>query len=139
MKAWISVWRRPTRSSSSGRISGTWERLVKTPKVYFADVATLRDPAGLKDAEHAMAGPMGGAIFETAVVGEMARRLSGRGEQPQLYFWRTSAGVEVDLVVETAGKLIPIEVKSSATPDRSMARNIESFRATPAAMRRKGM
>ena len=104
------------------------KRLVKTPKVYFADVGTLCYLAGLKDAKHAMAGPMGGAIFETAVVGEMARRLSGRGEQPQLYFWRTSAGVEVDLVVETAGRLIPIEVKSSATPDRSMARNIESFR-----------
>ena len=54
--------------------------------------------------------------------------ISGRGEQPQLYFWRTSVGVEVDLVVETAGKLIPVEVKSSATPDRSMAKNIESFR-----------
>jgi predicted AAA+ superfamily ATPase len=104
------------------------KRLVKTPKVYFADVGTLCYLAGLKDAKHAMSGPMGGAIFETAVVGEMARRLSGRGEQPQLYFWRTSAGVEVDLVVETAGRLIPIEVKSSATPDRSMAKNIESFR-----------
>ena len=104
------------------------KRLVKTPKVYFADVGTLCYLAGLKDAKHAMSGPMGGAIFETAVVVEMARRLSGRGEQPQLYFWRTSAGVEVDLVVETAGRLIPIEVKSSATPDRSMAKNIESFR-----------
>ena len=104
------------------------KRLVKTPKVYFADVGTLCYLAGLKNAEHAMSGPMGGAIFETAVVGEMARRLSGRGEQPQLYFWRTSAGVEVDLVVETAERLIPIEVKSSATPDPSMARNIESFR-----------
>jgi len=30
--------------------------------------------------------------------------------------------------VETAGKLIPIEIKTSATPDRSMARNIVSFR-----------
>lgn len=104
------------------------KRLVKTPKVYFADVGTLCYLAGLKNAEHAMSGPMGGAIFETAVVGEVARRLSGRGEQPQLYFWRTSAGVEVDLVVETAERLIPIEVKSSATPDPSMARNIESFR-----------
>ena len=56
------------------------KRLVKTPKVYFADVGTLCYLAGLKDAKHAMSGPMGGAIFETAVVGEMARRLSGRGE-----------------------------------------------------------
>jgi hypothetical protein len=104
------------------------KRLVETPKVYFTDVGTLCYLVGLKDAEHAMSGPMGGAIFETAVVGEVMRRLSGRGERPQLYFWRTSAGVEVDLIVETAGKLIPIEVRMSATPDGSMARNIVSFR-----------
>ena len=61
-------------------------------------MGTLCYLAGLKDAGHAMSGPMGGAIFETAVVEEMARRLSGRGEQPQLYFWRTSTGVEVDLL-----------------------------------------
>ena len=60
------------------------KRLVKTPKVHFADVRTLCYLAGLKDAKHAMSGPMGGAIFETAVVGEMARRLSGRGELPAL-------------------------------------------------------
>jgi len=104
------------------------KRLVMTPKVYFADVGTLCYLVDLKDAEHAMSGPMGDAIFETAVVGEVMRRLSGRGERPQLYFWRTSTGVEVDLIVETAGKLIPIEIKMSATPDRSMARNIISFR-----------
>jgi predicted AAA+ superfamily ATPase len=104
------------------------KRLVKTPKVYFADVGTLCYLAGLKDAEHAMSGPMGGAIFETAVVGEIMRRLSGRGERPHLHFWRTSTGVEVDLIVETGGKLIPIEIRMSATPDRSMARNIVSFR-----------
>jgi hypothetical protein len=84
------------------------KRLVKTPKVYFADVGTLCYLAGLKDAKHAMSGPMGGAIFETAVLGEMARRLSGRGEQPQLYFWRTSAGGEVDLVVERRGNCSPL-------------------------------
>jgi hypothetical protein len=104
------------------------KRLVKTPKVYFADVGTLCYLAGLKDAEHAISGPMGSAIFETAVVGEIMRRLSGRGERPHLHFWRTSTGVEVDLIVETGGKLIPIEIKMSATPDRSMARNIVSFR-----------
>jgi uncharacterized protein len=139
VKAWISVLEATYQViilRPSFRNVG--KRLVKTPKVYFADVGTLCYLAGLKNAEHAMSGPMGGAIFETAVVGELARRLSGRGEQPQLYFWRTSAGVEVDLVVETAGKLIPIEVKSSATPDRSMAKNIESFRKDLGGIAEKG-
>lgn len=75
------------------------KRLVKTSKVYFADVGTLCYLAGLKDEEHAMSGPMGGAIFETAVIGEIMRRLSGRGERPHLYFWRTSTGVPEEALV----------------------------------------
>jgi predicted AAA+ superfamily ATPase len=46
---------------------------------------------------------------------------------PQVYFWRTSAGTEVDIVVEAAGKLVPIEVKLSATPRPSMASSIKTF------------
>ena len=50
-----------------------------------------------------------------------------RGEEPQVHFWRTSAGVEVDLVVEVGGKLIPIEVKLSATPRPGMTNGIRAF------------
>jgi hypothetical protein len=103
------------------------KRLVKTPKVYFTDTGTLCHLASLKDPEHAAAGPMGGAIFETAVLVEILKTLIHRGEVPQVYFWRTSAGSEVDLVVESAGKLIPIEVKLSATPRPAMADTIRIF------------
>ncbi|SPF40271.1 Putative GTP-binding protein (fragment) [Candidatus Sulfopaludibacter sp. SbA4] len=71
---------------------------------------------------------MGGAIFETAVLLEIVKAFVNRGEEPQVYFWRTSAGVEVDLMVETGGKLIPIEVKLSATPRPAMADAIRTFR-----------
>jgi hypothetical protein len=33
-----------------------------------------------------------------------------------MYFWRTAAGSEVDLVVESEGKLIPLEIKATAIP-----------------------
>lgn len=104
------------------------KRLVKTPKVYFSDTGTLCHLAGLKDPEHAAAGPMGGAILETAVLMEIVKALVHRGEEPQMYFWRTSAGTEVDLVVEAGGKLIPIEVKLSATPRPAMADAIRTFK-----------
>src|ERR1039458_9446753 len=103
------------------------KRLVKTPKVYFTDTGMLSYLAGLKDPDHAAAGPLGGAIFETAVLVEILKTLIHRGEEPQLYFWRTSAGSEVDLVVESAGKLIPVEVKLSATPRPAMATGISTF------------
>lgn len=103
------------------------KRLVKTPKVYLMDVGTLCYLAGLRDAEHAAAGPLGGAILETAVLAQILRTLVHRGEEPRLYFWRTSAGAEVDFIVELGGRLIPIEVKASATPRPSMAAGIEAF------------
>ena len=105
------------------------KRLVKTPKIYFTDVGTLCYLVGLRDPKHAMAGPMGGAIFETAVFSEIVKSLVHRGEDPQIHFWRTSTGVEVDFLVEFAGKLVPIEVKLSATPRPKMASGIKSFRA----------
>ena len=100
------------------------KRLVKTAKVYFTDVGTLCYLAGLRDPGHAAAGPMGGAIMETAVLSEIVKTLTHRGVDPQVYFWRTSAGTEVDFVIEVGGKLVPIEVKLSATPRPGMASSI---------------
>ncbi|MHB0979342.1 MAG: ATP-binding protein [Thermoleophilia bacterium] len=105
------------------------KRLVKTPKVYFTDTGTLCHLVGLRDPEHAVAGPMAGALFETAVVVEILRTLVHRGEEPRLYFWRTSTGCEVDLVMDTGTALIPIEMKLSSTPRTRMADGITSLRA----------
>jgi predicted AAA+ superfamily ATPase len=104
------------------------KRLVKTPKVYFTDLGTLCYLAGLKDPEHASSGPMGGAIFETAVLMEIVKTLVHRGDDPQVYFWRTSTGQEVDIVVDAGGKLVPIEAKLSATPRPAMGDAIRRFR-----------
>ena len=103
------------------------KRLVKTPKVYFTDVGTLCYLAGLKDPQHAASGPMGGAIMETAVLSEIVKTLTHRGIDPQVYFWRTLSGTEVDFVVEAAGRLVPIEVKLSATPRPAMAAAVKTF------------
>jgi len=103
------------------------KRLVKTPKVYLTDVGTLCYLTGLVDPEHAAKGPLAGPILETAVLSEITRTLVARGMEPRVYFYRTSTGTEVDFVVEASGKLIPIEVKLSATPRPAMASGIEAF------------
>ena len=107
--------------------SNVGKRLVKTPKVYFTDVGTLCHLIGLRDPEHAVLGPMGGAILETAVLSEIFKTLTHCGVTPRIYFWRTLSGSEVDFVIEVAGRLIPIEVKLSATPRPSMTRSIRNF------------
>jgi len=47
---------------------------------------------------------------------------------PEVYFWRTATGTEVDFVVDTGAVLVPIEVKTSATPRPAMAAGIVAFR-----------
>ena len=103
------------------------KRMVKSPKVYFTDTGTLCYLVGLKEPEHAAFSPMSGAIFETAVVNEIYKRIHHRARVPQLYFWRTSNGNEVDIIIDNGHRLIPIEVKKSATPRPKMASSIQSL------------
>nr|WP_051185113.1 ATP-binding protein [Desulfatiglans anilini] len=103
------------------------KRLVKTPKVYFTDLGLLCHLTGISDARHASAGPMAGPIMETAVLTEIYKTITHRGPDPQIYFWRTSSGSEVDIVVEHAGKIVPIEVKLTATPRPATAAAIRTL------------
>jgi uncharacterized protein len=103
------------------------KRLVKSPKVYFTDTGLLCYLVGLRDTEHAASGPMGGAIFENLVVAELFKIYIHRGEEPALFYWRTSAGSEVDMVIETQDLLVPIEIKQSLTPRPEMAKEIVNF------------
>jgi predicted AAA+ superfamily ATPase len=91
------------------------KRLVQTPKIYFLDAGLagwllgVRDDASL--ATHAARGP----LFESWVVAEFIKHAFNRGQSAELYFWRDSAGHEVDLLRPVAGRLQPIEIKSGAT------------------------
>ncbi len=61
------------------------------------------------------------------MLSQIVRTLVHSGEEPRVYFWRTSAGLEVDFIIELSGRLVPLEVKLSATPRPSMASGIRSF------------
>lgn len=128
VKAWLSVLE-ATYQVMIVRpyFANVGKRLVKTPKAFFTDTGTLCYLAGLQSPEHAVAGPMGGAVMETAVLSEIVRTLTHRGIEPQIYFWRTTAGTEVDFIVDVGRGLIPIEVKLSATPRVAMAASIRTF------------
>jgi predicted AAA+ superfamily ATPase len=83
---------------------------------------------GLRDIEHAASGPMAGALFENAVIADIYKTLLHRGIEPRLFFWRTAAGREVDLLIEDQGQLTALEVKLSATPRPENAAQIVALR-----------
>ncbi len=128
VKAWLSVLE-ATHQILVVRpyFANIGKRLVKAPKVYFTDLGTLCHLTGLKDPDHAASGPLAGQLMEAAVLGEILKTLTNRGSRPQVYFWRTATGVEVDFLVEVEGRLIPLEVKKTATPRPPMTRSLRTL------------
>jgi predicted AAA+ superfamily ATPase len=59
----------------------------------------------------------------------LARSSTRATSHAELHHWRTADGREVDLVVETAGTLLPIEVKSTVRPRAGDTAGLRSFRA----------
>ena len=50
-------------------------------------------------------------MVENKIAIELKTLLSIYEPSARLYYWRTSAGAEVDFIIERHGSLIPIEVK----------------------------
>lgn len=96
------------------------KRLIKSPKFYWGDtgvalhLAELEEPAG--------------AHLENVVLNDLLAWRDARLERTELGYWRTASGEEVDLVIETGGRLIPIEIKASARPRLKDAAHLRSFR-----------
>jgi hypothetical protein len=91
------------------------KRLVKTPKLYFTDTGLLCRLLGVQDASQLRSHPMRGAIFENLVVMELSKVFRHQGRRPPLYFWRDSAGREIDLLLDLGERVLPIEAKAGMT------------------------
>ncbi|MBW1690663.1 MAG: DUF4143 domain-containing protein, partial [Deltaproteobacteria bacterium] len=84
---------------------------------------------GLHASEPTLQGPMIGPLFETMVVSEWIKAFYHRGERPELYYWRSKAGVEVDLIIDRNGRLYPIEIKATSTLFPGHAESLNRWRA----------
>ena len=120
-KAWLSVletsfiaFRLPAFHSNQRK------RLVKMPKLHFHDTGLACWLLGVRSADQLRSHPLRGALFESWVVSEVLKHRKNRGLDGGLSFYRDKDGVEVDLVVEDAGRLTLIEAKSSATASRGL-------------------
>ncbi|MBF0490287.1 MAG: ATP-binding protein [Candidatus Omnitrophica bacterium] len=103
------------------------KRVLKTPRCYFMDTGLVCYLVGLQEAEHALKGPMAGALFETACVAQLYKRLSTWGDEKHLYFYRSTDGIEVDILLESENNLYPIEIKLSSTIMASKVSNIAKW------------
>ena len=106
-------------------------RLIKSPKLYWADTGLALHLAGLDEP--------GGAHLENLVLGDLLAWRESRTDRPELLYWRTASGEEVDFVIDAGGTLLPIEVKATAHPRVADARHIQTFREEYAGQCRPGL
>ena len=104
------------------------KRIVKAPKLYFLDIGLVAHLTGIRGRELLLKGPLAGPLFENFCIQETVKIYLHRGERPPLFYLRTAAGLEVDLLVErTFGKVVPVEIKLNKTPSASLASSLLKF------------
>jgi predicted AAA+ superfamily ATPase len=91
------------------------KRLVKNHKLYFLDTALATELIGIHTKTELLNSPHYGALFETMLVNEVLKFFVSAGKKPPLSFLRTHDGLEVDLIIEGANHIQPIEIKSTMT------------------------
>lgn len=93
------------------------KRIIKTPKVYFTDTGLVCYLCRWLTPETLANGAMAGSIYETFIVSEILKSYYNAGKEPDLYFFRNTDGQEVDLLFYRDGKLYPIEIKKTSSPN----------------------
>ncbi len=104
------------------------KRLIKTPKLYFIDPALVSFLTRQPSPEAALAGAMGGALFEGLIVSEALKLKSFVNHQFDISYWRSHDGLEVDLIISTGNRVIPVEIKLSASPTTRHGTTLDRFR-----------
>ena len=89
------------------------KRLVKSPKVYVRDSGLLHHLLGIREVNDLLGHPSTGASWEGFVVEQICGQLDASS---QVSFYRTAAGAELDMVIETGRKKIGVEIKFSTAP-----------------------
>ena len=117
VKAWVSV------LETIGLIyllhpyhTNITKRLIKTPKVYFLDTGLCCYLTRWPDHKTLESGLMAGPILETYVFSEILKSYWHNGLNPYIYYYRDKDKKEIDILIEEAGCLYPIECKKTATP-----------------------
>ncbi len=103
------------------------KRLIKTPKLYFHDTGLAAWLLSIREAGQLETHPQRGALFENWVVSEMLKARFNVGLPANLYFWQDRAGHEVDVLIEAATELIPVEIKSGQTLNTDFFKGIDSW------------
>ena len=92
------------------------QRAIQTPKAYLNDTGLLAHLLGVTVDRLKGAGNVAGSVLENFVLMELRKQCAWSAARPELFYWRTVSGREVDVVLEDrTGKVVGVAVKAAAT------------------------
>jgi predicted AAA+ superfamily ATPase len=87
-------------------------RLIKSPKLYFRDVGILHTLLSIESFDQLFSHPVFGSSWEVVVIENIINRFNNW----QYFYYRTSKGAEIDLVLVNSNRVVAIEIKASTAP-----------------------
>jgi uncharacterized protein len=92
------------------------KRIIKAPKLYFYDTGLACSLLEIRSKKELIKSNFYGSLFECFIIADLYKQYCNEGLPAPLYFWRDKNGtLEVDCLIDVAGNLIPVEIKSSET------------------------
>jgi predicted AAA+ superfamily ATPase len=107
--------------------TNTNKRLTKSPKLFFFDVGLASWRLGIRSKDQLKRDPLYGALFENFVVMEAMKDRLNRGDSAEMYFYRDSDGLEVDLLLPLGRQVHAIEIKAGQTVASDYFRGLKRF------------
>lgn len=102
------------------------KRILSSARYYFFDLG-IRNVLARFPLTPDLVNIQKGILFEHAVMLEIIRRVKVLNKNYKICFWRTSAGAEVDCVIDMGTRVIPIEIKSSSYVAQSELKGLKNF------------
>ena len=103
------------------------KRLIKAPKLYWIDTGLAAFLLGAATAGELRSHNLAGAMLENLVYTQLLIWRETQTPRPEVYYWRTASGAEVDFVVQSRNGLLPIEVKMTSRAQMGDIRSLEAF------------
>lgn len=96
------------------------KRLVKTPRLYWRDSGLLHALMGVTDLDHLYRQPWLGQSWEGFIIEQTLATLSATGKRVQPFYFRTSDGYELDLLLDWGTERWAMEIKLTSDPSTAM-------------------
>jgi hypothetical protein len=103
-------------------------RLVKSPKLYWTDTGLAAHLGGVASAAELPSNPRSGAFLENLVLAELDAWRECVAPRPEVFYWRTASGAEVDFVIEHQRRLVPNQAGLAVPADRDLAIGLDGRR-----------